>query len=298
MNTPLNKLFGKSGQIYEPILKSLISEVVGTKYTFLDNEQFEQLSPEKMMHTYWIEILYRAHWGASANLLRHKRWFDACLRLYTPSPNYLGFCASLRALLEGAVDASFSLSAVPLTLAQNFQSIQEALDEKSNKFIISKELEDTLIHFHYARKLDKDEDAPSSHKAEFLTKYISAVEPKNREIIKPLYSSLCQIAHPAAQSLFWMSMTKNESIKLTDDNDKEYIENICDEFSEAIEYIQMQSLNSSMMILKTLNYFSIHGLKTKKMDGIEMSNIPIWNKIVEEIMKKNNKELSNKIASK
>ena len=70
--------------------------------------------------------------------------------------------------------------------------------------MISKELEDTLIHFTHARKLSKGEDAPSTHRARQPWEYIKRIEEMNNNGVKELYSELCELVHPAADSvLMW-----------------------------------------------------------------------------------------------
>jgi len=275
----VKEVFGNAGEVFQPLVDSITSEIIGSKYLFLDIEKFEQLPPEEMNRVYWTELLYRAHWAASSNLLRHKRWVNACLALYHPTPNYLGFCAALRGLVEAAADASHSLGGVPLTLAGNYRSIQNALTRKADALIVLQDLEDMLIHFHFARKLHKSEQAPDPHKAKSANAYISSIEPPDKPLVKPLYAQLCQVVHPAAQSLLWMSPAVTEDVELLPGDDKTWITELCGAHQEAIEWAQMQSVNTSIFILQVLNLFPIDQLKTKSVEKVNTSSMPLWHKI-------------------
>jgi len=275
----IKEVFGKAGNVFQPLVESITAEVVGSKYTFLDPEDFKRLPPKEMMRVYWTEMLYRAHWGASSNLLRHKRWANACLALYHPNANYIAFCAALRGLTEAGADASYSLGNVPLTLAENYGSIVTALRRKAQVFTACKDLENMLIHFQFARKLEKFEQALDVHKAELSATYIASIEHPDKSLIKPLYAHLCQVVHPAAQSLLWMSPAETENIEISHGDDKTWITALCEDYRKAIEWVQMQSVNSSIFVLKVLNLFPIEEVKTKRVENINMSSMPLWHKI-------------------
>ena len=81
------ELFGKAGEIFHEVVNSLATILPGAKYHFMEVEEYQQLvrnSPAEGMRVYWTEMLCRAHWAATSNILRHKRWHDACLKLYLP----------------------------------------------------------------------------------------------------------------------------------------------------------------------------------------------------------------------
>lgn len=278
MSTVAN-VFGKAGETYQPLVEQITAEVIGSTYKFTEADDFKKLPPEEMTRVYWMELLYRAHWAASSNLLRHKRWANACLALYEPNPNYLAFCAALRGLTEAAADASHSLGAVPLTFAEHYREIATALSGSSTFFVVCKDLEDMLIHFQFAQKLQKDEPAHEQHKAHTPTAYLDSIEPPNEPLVKPLYAFLCQVVHPAAHSLHWLSPHVSETVNLTAGEDKTWIDGLCKRYRKAIEYIQMQSVNTSIFILQVLNFFDIPEIRTKTVKKINMSSIPLWHKI-------------------
>ena len=189
----IRELFGEAGIAYHGLMASLASSVTGTSYHFMEHDKFRQFlerSPSEGIRVYWTEILARAHWAAASNILRHKRWHDACLKLYSSEPNFLGFTACLRGLLEASSDAFYSLGAIPLTLADHHGSIKAILSGNATSYTISQELEDMLIHFHYARKTAKGEAVPVSNKAQSADMYLRAADGTGRTYMKELYAEL------------------------------------------------------------------------------------------------------------
>ena len=101
----------------------------------------------------------------------------------------------------------------------------------------------------------------------------------------PLYSHLCQIVHPAAQSLMWFSSELqiedggSESFTLVSGDDKRVIKEVCVEFADGIEYSQMQSVYSSILTLQVLNLFEMSEVHTKTARQLPTSHVPLWKKI-------------------
>ncbi len=276
------ELFGQVGAVFHELITSLASEVSGKTYHFMEHEKFRQLlerSPGEGIRIYWTELLSRAHWAAASNILRHKRWHDACLKLYASEPNFLGFTACLRGLLEAAADAFYSLGAVPLTLADNHARIKEMLSGRAASFATSQELEDMLIHFHYARKPAKGEAMPDSHRAATADAYLRAADGTSRTDMKDLYAELCQVVHPAAQSVLRMTVGSEETGVLTGGEDKAWIQDLCKRHATAIDGVHMLSINTCILILKVLNRFPVRGLWTDRVNSVSMDSIPAWSKI-------------------
>ena len=280
--TVAKELFGRAGELFHDLIEGLASAVLGAKYTFVDPERFQVVlrrSPGEGMRIYWTETLERAHWAAASNVLRHKRWLDACLALYAPEANYLGFAASLRGLLEAAADAYYSLSAVPRTLADHHAMIEEALSGSSTRFALSEQLEDALIHFQFARRLTKGDPAPASHKAVTADTYLRAADGPGRSNMRDLNAELCEVVHPAATSLLWMAAESSASAALTSGHDKEWILALSRKHARAIDALHMQSVNASILIFKVLNRFPLPALSVRAVDGINMEDVPMWSKI-------------------
>lgn len=226
----VKELFGSTGALYHPFLEAMAKEVTGVHYDFMKMEQFEDLSqndPLEANRIYWREILYRAHWAASSNVLRHKRWLDGCVGLYSTEPNYLSFAACLRGLLESAADAIHSLKSVPRPLAESYYIVNRLLLGKTKKIAQSPYIEDSLIHYLFARKMKKGEPGPKSHVAEHMATYIRAVTVTG-SAVEDLYAELCNLAHPAAQSLMWLSNTSDGcSFWIEEGNEKRLILQLC-----------------------------------------------------------------------
>lgn len=272
----------------------LRKEVCKTTYKFLDTEEFEQkllTSRRDANRIYWQEILYRAHWAASANLLRHIRWYEASTVFCTDTPNYLAFAACLRGMIEGAVDGFYSLREVPLTLALNCQSLLDALNGRSRELSTAKELEEALIHFLYARKEPRSSTIPDAHIPKTMKEYIKVADKCDNGEISQLYADLCQIAHPAAQSVLWMTSTNHDLYALNDNEDLRWIQELSNRHRSAIDSACFYSVNSSVIVLKTLNLTKFKKVYTESLAQVNLGAMPAWL----EVMKHFNKLHENKV---
>ena len=278
---PLVLLFGKSGELYPPLLKTLVMEVSSVNYEILEEDNYKDLllkDPLAANQTYWREILYRAHWAAGSSLLRNKRWIDGCLGAFEQG-NYLAFGACLRGLLESAADTKCSLQHIPRTLAENYYLINRLLLGKSKKLLLSEEVEDLLIHFQYARKLKKGEPAPDTHEALHMAKYIDALTQPNLGV-KSLYAELCNLAHPAAQSLMWLTKCGDgQYFWIEQGDDRSLIVELCQTNLVAIETIVQESVNIAVFLLKVLNEFPIKTLHGEMIRRVEVNHFAEWKKI-------------------
>ncbi len=272
-------IFGLPGEIYPPIIQDLLEDSYNKKYHFLTRDDFKLLSEIDSKYVYWIEILYRSHWAATSNLIRYNKWFELCHNSSVTNPNYIAFCSGLRGILECATDTYDALASVPLTMAQLLSHIEDALLRRPTlNRIISTELEDALIHFSFARKLTKHEDAPESHKAKTASEYIALLDSKDLPL-KSLYAELCQVVHPAHQSTAWLVGVEEQYYKIQRPDDLAFILNLCGRYKECIEYIQVSSVNASMFIFQVLNMLSCPELHNSSADKYDMSNIPLYKRI-------------------
>lgn len=277
-----SQLFGRAGDVYSKILREIVSEASGTTYSFMDVAEFKALPPSQMNTVYWEEILYRVHWAALANAIRHLRWFDACVLHTTSQPNYLAFCAVLRGLVESAADTKYSLEAVPLTIASSAGVIVEALNGRlDNSLCISTELENSLIHFHHARKVGKGEETPPTHKAETAAKYVSAIDHADFPV-RELYSELCQVVHPAEPSLHWLSNVDENGWKVGEQDDIGSIHKLMDQHRATISWIQQNSGNITILLCQVLNSLPRKKLHIESVKPWGMNEFPLHNKIQNE----------------
>lgn len=285
--TVKTNLFGKAGEVYPRILKNIVEEASGVAYPFKSDDEFKALLMNDMHRVYWEEILYRVHWAVVVNSVRHLRWFDACVVHSSTHPNYLAFSAALRGLLESSADVSFSLAAVPLTLASASGKIIKALDGSLDAdFIVSAELEDALIHFHHARGVKKQEEVPPTHKAKTATNYINAIE-MDEYPVRDLYSELCQLVHPAKQSLHWSSRLNKEGWSTEGFNDIESIHDLIGRYEESISWIQQSSGNTVVFLAQVLNMLPLEQLHIYSVKHLDMSGILLHDKIKKEFLKFN-----------
>lgn len=276
------QLFGRAGDVYPKVMRDIVSEASGTTYSFMDVEEFKALPLSQMNTVYWEEILYRVHWAALANTIRHLRWFDACVVHSTSQPNYLAFCAALRGLVESAADTAHSLGVVPLTIASSAGAILEALNGRlNNSLCISAELENNLIHFHHARKVGKGEEAPPSHKAETAAKYLSAID-RSDFPLKELYSELCQVVHPAESSLHWISNVDENGWKVGEQDDIGSIHRLVDKHRATIDWIQQNSGNITILLCQVLNSLPRKKLHIESVKPCNMDELPLHKEIQNE----------------
>jgi hypothetical protein len=274
----ISHVFGRAGEVYPALIDSMLTEALGTPYVFTSTEEFRNLPPDAMSKAYWEEMLCRVHWAATSNLARHKRWFEAAYDLSLGRSNYPGFCAALRGLVEAAADASHSLGAVPETLASHSSLIIESLSGHATFSAVSEDLESMLIHFQFARRLRAGEDAPATHRAKRAADYIAAIQTE-LEPVQPLYAELCEVVHPAAQSLNWLTRTEGRQWSVSAGNDSESIRDLCRRHMPSIEWVQQQSVNVSIFMLQVLEAFPLYQLQTRAASGINMQSVALWHKI-------------------
>lgn len=278
----ITHLFGRSGEIYPKILNDIVRDATGTTYNFMDIEQFKVLTLGQRNKVYWEEILYRTHWAAVANSIRHLRWFDACVIHATSQPNYLAFCATLRGLLESAADINYSLQAVPLSIATSAGSIIKALNgELVKSEIISTELEANLIHFLHARDTRGEKLVPPTHKAKTATKYLKSIDSVEFPVNK-MYSELCQVVHPGAPSLHWLTQLGENGWKVGKQDDIGNIHNLMNRYKNTISWIQQISGNITILICQVLNSFPRKQLHVESVRSCDMSELALHKKIRKE----------------
>ncbi len=279
-------LFGKNGIAFIPIIKSITSTLKSYEYEFLEEKAFDKLmktNQVKAMNIYWREIIMRAHFSAITTLLRSQQWINGAILAYE-SHNYLSFMATFRGFLESAVDSFDALSSVPIALAENFNTIESIITEKNRtaQIIISKELEDTLIHFSHGKKTKKADNAPDSHKAKTIRDYISSLERKDSSEIGDCYSELCESTHPAGQSVYVFTEiidSKSGKFTFSQTKDKINIESFCNRHKNIFDLLFQAQFNTSLFILRILNSFSIKEFETESINSISLKNIKGWRKI-------------------
>lgn len=112
----------------------------------------------------WQEILFRAHFGASAGLMRLREWLHGGERALADG-NVLMLAAGIRGFIEAAADTWQGFADVAPTLADSHVVVRRAISgQLAEQLALLPELESLLMHFAYARKMTAGE-GPALHSA-------------------------------------------------------------------------------------------------------------------------------------
>jgi len=287
---PLDEeLFGPLGAAARKLCTDLTKEVHVREYRFVPNDVFVELGdPRRMQQIYWQEMLLRAHWAAMLNLLRHARWQAGCVSAYQAPANFLSFAANLRGLIEAALDAQYSLGMFPMTLAENYTAVQTALQGNLNAALVSPDVEDRLIHFVYARKLDKREQgtAPASHQALDPKDYRNGLglPDEHRERFRQLYDDLCGVCHPTAIGLasLWETLPTG-AVRVTALDDRAAIKTFYEQHKDTIQFALSLSVTTSALCLRTMNRFAFVEVHCDAVEQWNFSDIRAWTKIEDKL---------------
>lgn len=265
------------------VLETLLPHLEGQRYKFLPLEEYRLLCEQDLslaMEVYWREILHRAHWAASASLIRTHRWLSGMLGAFIEE-NLIVFCSCLRGLLEACADTWHSLSPVAPTLAYAKQTVDLALRKQLKKNIIAEEIEDHLIHFTFARKPRKGETLPELHKAENVSRYLSALE-REQPGLKEFYAELCDVVHPGAQSILSFACPLDElasEVVLTFGNEPRLLAHFAVGFRKLVPDLIATGFNIGVLTLRTLNALPASDVQTPFLTTINFKPNAEWTKI-------------------
>lgn len=238
---------------------------------------------------YWDEILLRAHFASITSIMRNEKWLNGII-LSIESSNFILFAASLRGFLESVTDSYFSLS-TPLDLACNYKNIKLAVNGELSRLMQSKDLEEKLIHFQYATKADRS--GLEYNKPLFASKYIDVFD-KNSEIkTKKLYADLCEVVHPAQNSITCFKRLERESeefeYSITDTKlDDQYIDDILINYDQEINDLLKMAIYAPVLCLRILNYFDYDLVKSEYLESCKIYNLlskDVWHQVLEMIEK-------------
>jgi hypothetical protein len=184
--------------------------------------------------------------------------------------------AGLRGLLEAAADTWQAFEDVPLQLAGFHGVIRAAVrGQVADRLVLAGELENSVIHFAYARKL-KDGDSPRLHNAETAKNSISRLSEAAPTVLDA-YSMLCEYSHPAASSVFRFATRGAPNVTIFDpaagDAD---IREILASSRKPIRMGFDLGVGSLMMTLKVLNAFSFPPVATPWADTLSDEAFPGW----------------------
>jgi hypothetical protein len=266
--------------VYLPILKQLVSAERSFRYTYVPSVQYGKIAdPQERSRIYWYEILERAHFGATASLIRLDRWLQAMDAAAT-AENFLAFAASFRGLIESTADARFALGDVPIGIASTFRLAQDALLRKAKVFALAKDLEDDLIHFSHARKLKKDEPSPDTHSAKTMREYLEKLQRAPTGPLFKCYEELCNVTHPAATSvLYLLDKADDGALVFSPRADERSIVDLCNRGGTVVTFCVSEGLMLPIVILRILNRFELAELRTPGVEGIVMDDIALWREV-------------------
>ncbi|NOU18109.1 MAG: hypothetical protein HOO91_11195 [Bacteroidales bacterium] len=286
----INKIFSEVNSNLYPLISNIITLSDEREYLFTSEEEFIKILHNNIVEAnkiYWVEILNRVHSAAFLSLIRNIRWLDSMILNYDNN-NFIGFCSSTRGLLESSVDSYDTFIKVPISISKSFSSIKKSLHcEQKDTVYLDSELEETLIHFTYARRLLKNENSPKCHETKSIKKYIEFVDEEENGSLYQFYSFLCQISHPAAFSVLAYLKQKQyptyDICKISPNTDSLNIKNLINLNSENLNAIFEAGLFSSLICLKLLNEFNIREYYTKEVNFINFEDSEMWKEVIDNI---------------
>jgi len=264
-------------------LEDILPHLEGQRYKFLPPGEYRLLHERNLamaMEVYWREILHRAHWAASASLIRTHRWLSGLFSAFSEE-NLIVFCASLRGLLEACADTWYSLGPVAPTLASAKQTIEFALRQQLRMNVITEDIENRLIHFTFARKPRKGEDLPELHEAETISHYLSALEGEQPSL-KRFYADLCDVVHPGARSIVSFSAPVDEQaseVVLTFSAEPKALAPFAVGFRILVPDLIAAGFNTGVLILRTLNALPAREVHTPFLASLNFKSLAAWAKI-------------------
>ena len=143
-----------------------------------------------------------------------------------------------------------------------------------DKSYIFKQLEERLIHFSHGRKVGKAEIVPESHSALHMREYLNYLQDAKSGPVQDLYGELCEITHPAHDSVWCMLPKAGDSTwRLDTCFDRSFIDSLCTRNRDAIDLLLQGGLAPSLMTLGLINHMSVEPLRTQAVNRIDLSII-------------------------
>lgn len=279
----INELFGPAAEDYLGLVARMEAELSERtiRYEFLSPDDFEDLlinQPKRAMHIYWKELVGRAHFAAVSSILRSAQWLKGA-KMSAERGLYLPFCGNVRSLIESAADSLDGISGVAQTIAENVAAVNKLLAMQSDKIVISKELEDQLIHFSHGRKVAKHEPAPQCHAAKSARSYIDRLELLGLDQAHAVYGRLCQVTHPASDSVsHFLSQIGGSEFRLFPHNDRVAISALVSGEEVFFTALLRYAFNQPIILLRVLLHINLRQYHLKEVSRIDISSMPGWQK--------------------
>lgn len=275
---------------FEYLHDDIVRKMTHKKYYFYPtinyvNNIFNPSKIKKANKIYWDEILLRANFASITSILRNVKWLKG-LKISIETRNYILFTASLRGFLESVTDCYYSLLNTPFDIASNFKNIELAINEEMDRLLLSDRLEETLIHFQFASK--SDSSGFSYNKPLYATKYIEFFDEHGDIDTKALYSKLCEVVHPATDSIscFVEKVVESKEFEYATTNidlDSINIELMMNEYRDVINQLLRMSISAPIVCLRVLNLFEYELVESKFLEDCLINNIiddNKWNEIL------------------
>lgn len=258
-------------------------------YHFMPEEDFRHLlrtsaDPYEAQSVYCNELIQRAHIAAIASLLRAERWLSGIIDAFI-SENLYVFAAAFRGFLESSADSHYVLAPVPREISDKAEILHKCLRKIPREEVyIFKELEDRLIHFSHARKIKKPETAADSHYAKTMRYYLDYLEQYRDAGLHEFYSELCEITHPAADSVLCMLKTMDGAhVQLNKNFDKESINSLLKRYRLSTDWLFANCISPALFTLGLINLMNIPELRTSAMERIDLRSVGKWSEFSEKV---------------
>jgi hypothetical protein len=180
-------------------------------------------------------------------------------------------------LIEATGDSITGLAGIAPTLASNAREINAALRGEADAALLCPELEDQLIHFTHGRRVEKSEGAPETHSAKSAKSYVTRAEELGLKGSYALYSSLCQITHPAAESVRHFVAEESESrFSIFPHKDHSAIQMLVEENQAFFHSVLMYAFNPAVILLRVLCHFELPQFQSRFVSQLNLSKMPGW----------------------
>lgn len=282
----LEPIFGGFSYLVSAIFK-IAEDFEPFEYHFMPEQLYRDLmtrDPIEAQQVCCSEILQRAHIAAVTGLVRYDRWLKGVVAGYE-NDNLFVFSSSFRGFLESGADTHYALATAPGALANNAECWYECLN-KIRMWDISQiqGFEDRLIHYSHGRdRRNVTEMDPSSHRARHMREYIEYFD-FGSPAVRAFYGDLCEITHPAMDSVFCMLASDNgESFGLRRKFDHDAMNSLRKKNEQAIDWLFTQCIGPCLLTLGLINLMGIDRLKTDALRHVDLELIPNWTKRRHEI---------------
>lgn len=274
-------LFGDNEDTFIDVLEKVCKLMDGIKYAFPHADALKEIYKKDLQlgeMMYMFNVIQNCHFAACASLLRTQRWFEG-VRYGLERGNFLIFSSSLRGLVESTSDSYDVMRYIGKTLEVNYIPFVLALLGKKTKdgevvLNDTKPLDVLVNHFIYAKEMsdysilrktngmspEEAERYKDIHKAKKPWEYRRILKEQGFPHVDTIYSELSETTHPASSSVFlFLQENKDGTYNLKQDSDYENISEFIRKFGKKTKDLLSYAITPSLIALKTVDEFPIHG---------------------------------------